>query len=144
MMGNHFSGNILGQLGRADVPWLFSTIRSLTGDGTLPMLALIFGGLAVAIGDWLILRWVGKRDQMFAPLPASHLFRLVMRANSRAGFMRLGAAERYIRLRRNVYFAGWRAQRAGVPPTVSPGDFGQLRELWDSAASPQPEAAPEG
>jgi hypothetical protein len=138
MMGNHFSGNILGQLGRADVPWLFSTIRSLTSDGKLPMIVLILGGIAVATGDWLILRWVSKRDRMFPPLPTAHLYGLLKQANSRQGFKRLVAAERYLRLRRTVYFAGWRTKRAGGAPQVTRTDFAQLRDLLNRAG-PSPE-----
>jgi RsiW-degrading membrane proteinase PrsW (M82 family) len=141
MMGNHFAGNILGQLGRADVPWLFSTIRSLTNDGKLPMLVLIFGGLAVAVGDWLILRWVGKRDRMFLPLSAAYVYSLVKKANSRAGATQLIAAERYLRLRRTVYFAGWRRKVAGGSPEVSYADFARLTDLL-ARAGPLPQAAP--
>lgn len=141
MMNNHFAGNVLGQLGRADVPWLFATIRSLTNDGKLPMQALIVGGLIVAIGDWLILRWVGRRDQMFPPMPAAHIVSLVKEANSLVGLRRLNAAERYLRLRRTVYFAGWRTRAAGGSPTVSYACFAELKSLFARASLPLAQTA---
>jgi len=69
---------------------------------------LVAGGVAVAVCEWLILRRVAKRDRMFPPLPLAELGTLIRGANTKAGFARLIAAERYIRLRRSVYFAGWR------------------------------------
>ena len=142
MMMNHFAGNVLGQLGRADVPWHFATIRSLTSDGKLPLLVIIFGGFAVAVGDWLILRWAGRRDRMFPPLSAGYIYGLVKKANSRAGFIQLVAAKQYVILRRAIYFAGWRTKRAGGAAQVTRADYVQLRDLFVRAGAPAPAYSP--
>ena len=111
------------------VPWFYDTVRDLTDGGRLPMLALIAGAVAVVIVELLILRWVGKRDRMFPPLPAGHVFGLVVGATSKAGAARLLAADRYLRLRRRVYFAGWLAARAGEAPGVTDVDVARLDSL---------------
>jgi hypothetical protein len=48
---------------------------------------------------------------------------------SKAGALQLLAADRYLGLRRSVYFAGWRTKRAGGSPEVSDADFAELTML---------------
>jgi len=144
IMSNHFASNRFEALGRAKVPWFYDQIRDLTSSGRLPMQVLIAGAVAVVVVEWLILRWVGKRDHMFPPLSLAHVFRLLGQSTSRAGATQLLAAERYVRLRRLVYFAGWRTKRPGGPPGVTDVDIAELSTLLararalPDAASPVP------
>jgi hypothetical protein len=87
----------------------------------------------------MILRWVGKRDRMFPPLSIGPIFGLIVHATSKAGAARLLAAGRYLRLRRCVYFAGWRSKVTGEAPYVTPCDAGQLETLL-ARARPLPVA----
>jgi RsiW-degrading membrane proteinase PrsW (M82 family) len=132
-VSNHATGNSLtglaGLFARGNVSEPFATIRDVTDGGRLPLLVLVVGAVAVAAGDWLILRWVSKRDRMFPALSFAEFARLVRQGNSRAGFARLVAAERYVRLRRSMYFAGWRMKMAGANPEVSPAQFDELTGL---------------
>ena len=134
-MSNQFTHNAYGVqalLNRAKgnhVPWFYDTIRDLTAGGRLPMVALIVGAVAVVIVELLILRWVGQRDRQFPPLSTGHIFRLMARATSKAGAAQLLAADRYLRLRRRVYFAGWRTKLTGGSPGVTDADYAQLVSL---------------
>jgi hypothetical protein len=141
-MGNHFSGNVLGQLGRADVPWQFSAIRDLTADGRLPFVVLLVGALAVAVGDRLILRSVERRTGAFRALSATHLIALAKGAGSLNGIARLGAAERYTVLRRLVYFGAWRMEAVGRPPKLSRSDLVELTQLFEEVGPSPGHAKP--
>ncbi len=99
------------------------------------MLILIAGAVAGVVVEWLILRWVGKRDRMFPALPSNDVFGLITRATSKEGAARLLAADRYVRLRRSVYFAGWRTKRAGGSPGVTDVDVAQLAALRARASA---------
>jgi RsiW-degrading membrane proteinase PrsW (M82 family) len=136
-VSNHATSNSLtglaGLLARGKVSEPFATIRDATDGGRLPLLVLIAGAIAVAVGDWLILRWVAKRDRMFPALSFPEFARLVRQSNSKSGFARLITAERYVRLRRSVYFAGWRTKMAGANPEVSPARFDELTRLLTRA-----------
>ena len=122
MMVNHFLANeqgVLELLGRRDTPWFFSTIKDPTNGGRVPMFILLFGAIAAAVFEWRVLRLIGKQDVVFPSMPNAHLSGLVKKANSRTGVMQLIAAERYLRLRRCVQFAAWRALRVGRRPEVT-------------------------
>jgi len=134
LMSNHYTTTEFGItaiLGRGkDVPWIYESTRDLTAGGRLQMVALIAGAIVVVVVVELrILRWVGKRDRMFPPLSIGHIFGLIVHANSKAGAARLLAAGRYLRLRRSVYFAGWRSKVIGEAPHVTDGDAAQLETL---------------
>jgi hypothetical protein len=139
-MSNHAMGNSLtglaGLFARGNVSEPFATIRDVTDGGRLPILVLVAGGVAVAACEWLILRRVAKRDRMFPPLPLAELGTLIRGANTKAGFARLVAAERYIRLRRSIYFAGWRTKVTGGEPEVSRADYAELRSLFARVGLP--------
>lgn len=132
-VSNHATSNSLtglaGLLARGNVSEPFATIRDVTDGGRLPLLVLVAGAIAVAIGDWIILRWVARRDRMFPGLSFAEFVRLARQSTSRPGFARLVAAERYLRLRRSLYFDGWRTKMAGASPEVSPAQFDELTEL---------------
>ena len=133
LMSNHYTTTEFGipaLLGRgSDVPWIYDTIRNLTAGGRLQMVALIVGAIVVVVVELMILRWVGKRDRMFPPLSIGHIFGLIVHVTSKAGAARLLAAGRYLRLRRCVYFAGWRSKVTGEDPYVTDGDAAQLETL---------------
>ena len=142
LMWNHFATTefgtqfLLNRASGADVPWFFQTIRDVTAGGRVTMLALVLCILAVVVAESLILRWVSKRDRMFPALPRAQAFHLLRRATSIAGFAQLIAADSYARLRRAVYYAGWRAQIEGVPPMVTPSDYDELTALRARALRP--------
>ena len=153
LMANHFTTTAFGtsfllrRVSGEGVPWFYDTIRDLTIGGRLPMLLLIAAAVAVVVVEWGMLRWVDKRDRMFPPLSRVHVFRLVTQSTSRAGAAQLLAAEQYTRLRRSVYFAGWRAKRSGGIPVVTDVDVARLTSLLartgassagDALASPTP------
>lgn len=123
-------------LGRADAPWQFSSIKELTNGGRIPMAILVLGAVAAAIVEWRILRSIGGRDPMFQPMPTGHLVNLFKTANTREGFTRLIAAERYLRLRRTIYFGGWQKMAIGGRPEVTDTDVARLRSLWRRAGVP--------
>jgi len=135
LMANQFTTSEFGTqflLNRASgsgVPWFYQTIRDLTIGGRLPMLVLIGGAVAVVAVEWLILRWVAKRDRTFPPLPFARIPQMVGRSTSWPGIARLLAADRYMCLRRYVYFAGWRTTRSGGPAFVTDADYAQLISL---------------
>jgi protease prsW family protein len=133
LMSNHYTTTEFGIeaiLRRgSDLPWIYETIRNLTAGGRLQMVALIAGAIVVVVVELMILRWVGKRDRMFPPLSIGHIFGLIVHATSKAGAARLLAAGRYRRLRRCVYFAGWRSKVTGEDPYVTDGDAAQLETL---------------
>jgi hypothetical protein len=85
---------------------------------------------------------------MFPPLSIGHVFGLIAHATSKAGAAGLLAADRYLRLRRSVYFRAWRTRRAGGYPDVSDADFAQLvslaarLEILPPPEAAQPSAAP--
>jgi len=145
LMANHFTFSEFGtqflqrRASGGGVPWFYQTIRDLTDGGRVPMLILIAGAVAVVAGEWLILRWVGKRDRMFPPLSIGHVFGLIARSTSEAGATLLLAANRYVLLRRSVYFAGWRTTRAGGLPIVTPVDAATLSSLAARLEMLQPE-----
>jgi RsiW-degrading membrane proteinase PrsW (M82 family) len=115
--------------GRGDVGEPFSTLQNLTDGGRWPLLILIAGAVAVVLAEWLILRWVGKRDRLFPSLPIARIFALLARSTTKAGAAQLLSATRYLSLRRAVYFAGWRAKAAGGNPVVAEDDYAQLVSL---------------
>ena len=135
IMVNHFAGTHFGlgallNRGRQDAePWFFDMIRDVTDSGRLPMLVLIVAAVAVVVAEWLILRWVAKRDRMFPALSLAHFSGLAMHGMSRAGASQLVAAERYARIRHGVYFAGWRTTRVGGSPGVTDVDVAELSAL---------------
>ncbi|HLF79086.1 MAG TPA: PrsW family glutamic-type intramembrane protease [Dehalococcoidia bacterium] len=135
LMANHFTTTEFGTqflLRRAsggDVPWFYDTVRTLTDGGRLPMLILIAGAVVVVAVEWMILRWVTKQDRMFPPLPIARVFGLLGRSTSKTGAPQLLAAERYVSLRRSVYFAGWRTKRTGGSPGVIDVDVAELDSL---------------
>jgi hypothetical protein len=133
LMSNHYTTTEFGIeaiLRRgSDLPWIYDTIRNLTAGGRLQMVALIAGAIVVVVVELMILRWVGKRDRMFPPLSMRHIFGLIASAASKTGAARLLAADRYLRLRRSVYFAGWRSRVTGEDPYVTDGDAAQLEAL---------------
>ena len=133
LMSNHYTTTEFGIeaiLRRgSDLPWIYDTIRNLTAGGRLQMVALIAGAIVVAVVELMILRWVGKRDRMFPPLSIGDNFGLIVHATSKAGAAQLLAAGRYRRLRRCVYFAGWRSAVTGDDPFVTDGDAAQLETL---------------
>ena len=147
LMANHYTFSEFGTsflLRRAsggDVPWFYDTVRTLTAGGRLPMLVLIAGAVAVVVVELLILRWVGKRDRMFPPLSIGRVFGLIAHGTSKAGAAQLLAAERYVRLRRRVYFAGWRSKLAGEAPYVTDADYAQLVSLAAQLDALPPETA---
>lgn len=128
--------------GRGAVPEPFSTLQTLTDGGRLPLLILLVGAVAVVIVELLILRWVGKRDRMFPPLAIPRIADLLARSATKAGAARLLSAGRYLRLRRAVYFAGWRAQLAGRSPVVAEDDYSELVSLAAALEALPPESAP--
>jgi hypothetical protein len=150
VMANHFTFSefgtqaLLTRVSGGGVPFFFEAIRDLTIGGRLPMLALIGGAVAVVIAEALILRWVSKRDLLFPPLPRAQVFNLLGRATSKAGVAQLLAADRYLRLRRCVYFSAWRTNRIGGYPEVSDADYERLVSLADrlEILSPPQEAPP--
>ena len=133
LMSNHYTTTEFGIeaiLRRgSDLPWIYDTIRNLTAGGRLQVVALIGGAIVVVVVELMILRWVGKRDRMFPPLSIGHSFGLIVHATSKAGAAQLLAAGRYLRLRRCVYFAGWRSAVTGEDPFVTDGDAAQLETL---------------
>jgi hypothetical protein len=149
-MANHFTFSefgtqaLLTRVSGGGVPFFFEAIRDLTIGGRLPMLALIGGAVAVVVAEALILRWVSKRDLLFPPLPRAQVFHLLGRATSKAGVAQLLAADRYLRLRRCVYFSAWRTNRIGGYPEVSDADYERLVSLADrlEILSPPQEAPP--
>jgi hypothetical protein len=129
-----------------DVPFFYATLRDLLDRGSVPLYALLAGAVAATVAELMILRWVGKRDRWFPPLPVPRLGDLAKGWNTRAGAAQLLAAERYVTLRRSVYYAGWRTRRAGGDPEVGPRDFAELASLSARLEIRQPvlEAAPQG
>jgi hypothetical protein len=61
---------------------------------------------------------------------------------SKAGALQLLAADRYLGLRRRVYFAGWQTQRAGGSPEVSDADYDELMMLAARLGLPTDAASP--
>ena len=132
---------LLSRVSGGGVPWFYQTVRDLTDGGRLLMLVLIAGAVAVVVVELLILRWVGKRDRMFPPLSIGRVFGLIAHGTSKAGAAQLLAAERYVRLRRRVYFAGWRSKLAGEAPYVTDADYAQLVSLAAQLEALPPETA---
>ncbi len=135
LMANQFTTSEFGTqflLNRASgsgVPWFYDTVRDLTMGGRLPMLALIAGAVAVVAVESMILRWVGKQDRRFPPVPFGRVRQMLGRSTSWPGIARLLAADCYVGLRRSVYFAAWRSTRSGEAPYVSEVDYAQLISL---------------
>jgi RsiW-degrading membrane proteinase PrsW (M82 family) len=128
--------------GRGAVPEPFSTLQTLTDGGRVALLVLVAGAITVVVVELLVLRWVGKRDRMFPPLSIARIVDLVARSATRAGAARLLSASRYLRLRRAVYFAAWRAHLAGAVPMVAEDDYAQLNSLAAGLQALPPESAP--
>jgi RsiW-degrading membrane proteinase PrsW (M82 family) len=120
---------LLNRASGSGVPWFYDTIRDLTDGGRLPMLVLIAGTVAVVVVDLMIQRWVAKRDRMFPSLPFGRLSQTFGRSTSWARIATLLAADRYMCLRRSLYFAGWRTSRAGGYPGVTDKDYAELISL---------------
>lgn len=133
---------LVNRVSGSDVPLFYDAVRELTLGGRLPMLALIVGAITVVIAESLILRWVSKRDRMFPSLPLGRVLRMVTVGASKAGALQLLAADRYLGLRRRVYFAGWQTQRAGGPPEVSDADYDELMMLGARLGLPTDAASP--
>jgi hypothetical protein len=145
MMVNHFAGDEQGALellGRSDPNWFFELIKDLSGGGRVPMTALVAGAIAAAVLETRMLRSVERRDRLFPGISWAEISARLKRVNTRAGLDQTVATERYLRLRRTVYFAGWRAAANGRQPEVTAGDVGALSALWREAglAPPVPEA----
>jgi hypothetical protein len=136
VMWNHFVTH-----SSEDVPFFYATLRDLLDRGSVPLYALLAGAVAAAVAELMILRWVGKRDRWLPPLPVARLRELASGWNTRAGAAQLLAAERYVTLRRSVYYAGWRARQAGGYPEVNQADFAELASLSARLGIRQPAAA---
>jgi RsiW-degrading membrane proteinase PrsW (M82 family) len=129
VMWNYFVDHPGQAVGGEDAPFLFATLQDVLISGRLPVLVLLVGAVAGVVAESMILRWVGKRDPIFPPLPSARLVSLVKRWKAPAGLAQLAAADRYLCLRRSVYYAAWRTRRAGGYPDVSDGDFAELMSL---------------
>jgi hypothetical protein len=129
VMWNYFVDHPAQAVGGEDAPFLFATLQDVLASGRLPLWVLLVGAVCAVVAESWILRWVGKRDRMFGPLPIDRAIALLRGWNTQAGLTQLGAAERYVTLRRSVYYAGWRAQRAGRAPEVSYDDYAELKSL---------------
>jgi hypothetical protein len=141
LMANQYTSSefgtsfLLDRVSGGGVPWFYQVIRDLSVGGRLPMLLLVAGAVAIVVAESLILRWLSKRDRLFPPLSIGHVIRLIGRGTTKAGAAQLLAAERYVRLRRSVHFAAWRAQRAGADFGVSGADYTRLVSLGTGLAS---------
>jgi RsiW-degrading membrane proteinase PrsW (M82 family) len=129
VMWNYFVNHPGQAVGGEDAPFLFATLQDVLGSGRLPLQVLLVGAVAAVAAELLILRWVAKRDRMFSPLPIGQVFALFKRCNTMAGLSQLAAVERYVGLRRSIYYAGWRTQRAGGEPIVTYADYVELGSL---------------
>lgn len=123
VMWNHFVDNP-----SEDVPAFYAALRAVLANGMVPAWLLLAGAIAAVLAELMVLRWVGTRDRVFPPLPAKRLFDLAKRANTKAGLLQLMAADRYLRLRRSVYYAAWRTRQAGGYPDVADADTAAL--MW--------------
>lgn len=131
MFSSHVMWNYFVTEGTRDPPFLFSTLRGFLDSGELPLQVLLAGAVAAVVAELLILRWVGKRDLLFPPLPFARLLSMVKQWNTKAGLAQLLAAERYVTLRRSVYYSGWRTARAGEKPILIYADYTELVSLAD-------------
>jgi hypothetical protein len=117
VMSNQFTHDEFGLtalLNRASgqgVPWFYEMVRDVSAGGRLPMLVLVAGTVVVVIVESLILRSMRKRDQLFPDLPAGHVTHLLKNSLSMPGLAQLLAAERYVSLRRTIYYTAWIARR---------------------------------
>jgi RsiW-degrading membrane proteinase PrsW (M82 family) len=128
--------------GRGTVGEPFGTLQTLTDGGHVALLVLVAGAITVVVVELLVLRWVGKRDRMFPPLSIARIVDLVARGATRTGAARLLSASRYLRLRRAVYLAAWRAHLAGGDPMVAEDDYVELNSLAAGLQALPPESAP--
>ena len=146
VMWNHFAGEPGEATGSADAPFLYATLRDLLDGGRLPVLVLLIGAVAAVVAELMILRWIGKRDRRFPALPVARVLPMLKRWNTRAGLAELVAVDRYLTLRRSVYYAGWRSHVAGAEPVVMYADHAELNslaarlEILPQPAQPSPAA----
>jgi hypothetical protein len=142
VMWNYFVDHPAQAVGAEDAPFLFSTLQAVLDNGRVPLLILLAGAVAAVVAESLILRWVGKRDPIFPPLPFARIVPLLKRCNTKAGMAELLSVERYVTLRRAIYYAGWRTNRAGGSPEISNADYAELTMLRSRVGLAGPAAAP--
>ncbi len=130
IMSNYFTSFTNLLLNRGNVPGKFDTIRDLTNAGRIPIGFLVGAAILVAAGEWWALRWVGRRERMLPAVGLRRYAGLVARSLSKSGAAELLAGERYLLLRRRLYFQGWRAAHAGAVPSITDADIAELRSLW--------------
>jgi hypothetical protein len=126
----------------SDPSSLLTTLRDVLDRGRLPLEVLFFGAIAAVVAELLILRWVAKRDRLFPPLPFARLLSLIKQLNTKAGLAELVTVERYLTLRRAVYYSGWQRQLAGEKPILAYADYARLNSLAARLGLRQVVAAP--
>ena len=136
MIYNYFGGgfeNLLGALGRGEVPPMIGLPQTLLANGLVPILAVVLGTLAAVAFELRVLDWVSDRAPKLPSVSLRRQLELLAGATSVAGFHKLRAATRYARHLRAVYYAAWRTEKLGAAPTDSRSELAWLGTLADRA-----------
>ena len=94
---------------------IFEVLRALDLDGRLPVYLLLAGIVAAVVTEVIVLRTMARRDYLFKGISLAALLSL-LRTGGVAGLRRIQAAREYIRARRSVHYAVWRARPGGIAP----------------------------
>ncbi|HVR44376.1 MAG TPA: PrsW family glutamic-type intramembrane protease [Thermoanaerobaculia bacterium] len=132
VMWNYFVDHPGQAVGGEDAPFLFAALQVVLASGRLPLWVLLAGAVSAVMAESLILRWVGKRDRIFPPLPVGRVLSRLKGREARSRLAVLNAADGYWRLRRAVYFAAWRTRKAGGYPGFNESDAVALVSTADS------------
>ncbi len=114
---NFVASDMLLALGRGSLPLVPGVLHNLTLGGVLPLLVIFVGGLGIVLAEWRILSWVSAREPAFAPMPTWDAMRRLAVVRDSDGVRTYLAMSHYNRFRRLVYYAAWRAERAGAKPS---------------------------
>jgi RsiW-degrading membrane proteinase PrsW (M82 family) len=107
-------------------------LRAPVLHGRLPVYLLLAGIVASVVTEVRLLRTMARRDYLFKGISMTTLLSW-LRAGGVAGLRRIQAVREYIRTRRSIHYALWRARPGGITPEQVTGMGLMLLSLGERA-----------